>query len=148
MKLYFYNIKDAYGEFSNFSRHSITLSGKVYPTSEHYFQSQKFAGVNPEREEQVRQAATPREAANMGRDRGFPVRSDWEQVKDDVMLAALRAKFTQHPELKSLLLSTDEQELVEKTTDDYYWGCGTQGTGKNKLGELLMRVRTELRRKA
>ena len=36
--IYFYLAHDEYGYFSNFSRHSIFLKGKRWPTSEHYFQ--------------------------------------------------------------------------------------------------------------
>ncbi len=84
-------------------------------------------------------------AARLGRSRKVPIRPDWEQVKDEVMLRAVLAKFQAHAELQELLLSTGEEEIVEKTTRDYYWGCGTNSTGKNMLGIILMRVRDELR---
>ena len=60
------------------------------------------------------------------------------------MLTALRAKFSQHPQLASLLLSTGGARLVEHTTNDRYWADGGDGTGRNRLGELLMQVRQEL----
>ena len=66
--IHFYSTKDDYGCFSNFSPHSVELKGKVWPTSEHYFQAQKFAG-HPD-EEEVRQAASPMIAARMGRSQG------------------------------------------------------------------------------
>ena len=52
MKIEFYKTKDPYGEFSNFSHHPIVVNGKAWPTTEHYFQAQKFAGT--EHEEDVR----------------------------------------------------------------------------------------------
>ena len=61
------------------------------------------------------------------------------------MLAALRAKFTQHDELKAVLLGTGDAELVEHTANDRYWGDGGDGSGKNRLGALLMQVRAEIR---
>lgn len=139
----FYSTKGEYGCFSNFSRHAIFLKGKRWPTSEHYFQAQKFAGT--ECEEEVRQAAKPMLAASMGRDRKRPLRQDWESVKDQVMLEALRAKFSQHEDLKAILLGTGDAKLVEHTTNDSYWGDGGDGSGKNRLGQLLMQVREELR---
>ena len=139
----FYSTTGEYGCFSNFSRHAITLKGKRWPTSEHYFQAQKFAGT--EHEEEVRKCKTPREAANMGRSRKLPLRRDWESVKEKVMLEALRAKFTQHGELKAILLGTGDALLVEHTENDSYWGDGGDGSGKNRLGRLLMQVRDELR---
>ena len=84
-------------------------------------------------------------AARLGRNRKVPLRSDWEATKNEIMLCAVLAKFRAHPDLEQLLLSTGQEEIIEKTTDDYYWGCGTDGTGKNKLGEILMQVRDELR---
>lgn len=139
----FYSTAGEYGCFSNFSRHAVFLKGKRWPTSEHYFQAQKFAG-EPD-EEEVRTAAKPSLAASMGRDRKRPLRRDWEGVKEQVMLDAVRAKFTQHEELKAVLLGTGDAKLVEHTANDSYWGDGGDGSGKNRLGQLLMRLRAELR---
>ena len=139
----FYGVRAAYGELSNFAPFPIFLQGKRWPTSEHYFQAQKFAGTP--HEEEVRRARGPRVAAEMGRDRKRPLRGDWEAVKDEVMLAALRAKFTQHADLRALLLGTGDARLIEHTANDSYWGDGGDGSGKNRLGALLMRVREELR---
>lgn len=57
-------------------------------------------------------------AAQMGRDRKRPLRSDWETVKDDIMRQALYAKFIQHPSLKEMLLATGEASIVEHTKND------------------------------
>jgi N-glycosidase YbiA len=139
----FYRPNMPYGFFSNFSRHPIRLGGKVWATSEHYFQAQKFAGT--EHEEFARLAPTPREAAQIGRDRSRPLRPDWESVKDNIMRQAVRAKFTQHPELGAELLATADVQIVEHTTKDGYWGDGGDGSGKNMLGRILMEIRAELR---
>lgn len=143
MTIVFYTTRDAYGSFSNFSRHGFVLDGLWWPTSEHYFQAQKFAGT--EHAEAVRCAKTPKEAAALGRDRRRPLRADWEQVKDDVMRTAVRAKFRAHADLRAELLATGDVELVENAPGDYYWGCGADGSGKNMLGRILMEVRAELR---
>jgi len=142
-QILFYRGGDAYGEFSNFSPHPIELKGRRWPTAEHYFQAQKFAGT--EHEEAIRKLNSPMIAARMGRSRALPLRGDWEAVKDDVMREALRAKFTQHPGLKALLLSTGSAELVEHTRNDHYWADGGDGSGKNRLGKLLMELREELK---
>lgn len=140
----FYLPTNKYGCFSNFSRHHIYLKDKVWKTSEHYFQAQKFDGT--EFEEKVRIAPTPKDAANLGRNRKFPLRRDWEEVKDDIMREALRAKFTQHKELKKILLETGDAQLVEHTANDRYWGDGGDGSGRNMLGLLLMELREELKK--
>jgi ribA/ribD-fused uncharacterized protein len=139
----FYSTKEDYGCFSNFSAHPIELKGKVWRTSEHYFQAQKFPDT--EHEEDIRLTESPMVAARMGRNRERPLRKDWEVVKDEIMLEALRAKFTQHNDLREILLSTGNAVLVEHTTNDNYWGDGGDGSGRNMLGELLMKVREELR---
>lgn len=84
-------------------------------------------------------------AAQMGRRRDLPFRPDWDAVKDDVMQAALHAKFTQYPELRALLLGTGDAILVEHTRNDAYWADGGDGSGRNRLGELLMELRGTLR---
>lgn len=142
----FYSTKDAYGEFSNFAAFPITLKGKSWRTTEHYFQAQKFPDT--EHEEAIRLTTSPTVAARMGRSRKRPLRADWEAVKDDVMREAVRAKFTQHENLRELLLGTGQAQLVEHTTNDSYWGDGGDGTGRNMLGLILMEVRAELRRGA
>lgn len=135
----FYRVNEAYGCFSNFAKYPIELGGKVYPTSEHYFQAKKFEYT--EHEEAIRLAETPMLAANLGRERWRPLREDWEQVKDNIMRQALQAKFDQHQVLKDILLSTGSCELIEHTTNDSYWGDGGDGTGRNMLGILLMELR-------
>ena len=139
----FYETTGAYGCFSNFSRHPIQIGGRTWPTSEHYFQAQKFSGTG--HEEEVRNAPTAMTAARIGRSRERPLREDWDSVKDEIMLQAVRTKFTQHEDLKAVLLGTGDATLVEHTANDSYWGDGGDGSGRNRLGRILMQVREELR---
>ena len=139
----FYSVSGDHGCFSNFSPHPVRIQGKTWPTSEHYFQAQKFAGTPDE--EEIRLAKSPMIAARMGRSRKRPLRKDWESVKDAIMHEAVLAKFTQHDDLREILLSTGDAEIVEHTTNDRYWGDGGDGRGQNRLGKILMRVREELR---
>src|SRR6266481_1469836 len=132
-EILFYRVREPYGEFSNFSPHPIKMKGKTWPTSEHYFQAQKF--VCTEYEEEIRRAKSPMIAARLGRSRKKPLRKDWESAKETIMQEALYAKFTLHPDLRSLLLSTGDQTIVEHTQNDKYWG---DGSGENRLGILLM----------
>jgi ribA/ribD-fused uncharacterized protein len=111
--------------------------------NEHYFQAQKFP--DSVHEEAIRLLKSPMIAARAGRYRKKPLRADWEMVKDAIMKEVVRTKFTQHPRLRELLLSTGDAHLIEHTRTDRYWGDGGDGTGKNKLGLILMEVRTELR---
>ena len=85
----------------------------------------------------------PSAAKRKGRD--VSLRPDWDSVKDDIMRMVIRCKFTQNHELTGLLLATEDAELVEGNTwNDRYWGV-CDGRGKNRLGQLLMELRTELR---
>src|SRR5690349_413834 len=120
MTIYFYSDKEEpYGCFSNFSRHGFELDGLYWPTSEHYFQAQKFAGT--EHVEILRQVRTPNDVARMGRQRNRPLRPDWNEVKDDVMRRAVLKKFETHADIRAILLGTGDEELVEAAPNDYYW---------------------------
>lgn len=99
----------------------------------------------PQIQEKIRQIVSPMDAALEGRDRQNPLRPDWEEVKDEVMLQALRMKFNQHPEIAKRLLATGDAILIEHTQNDAYWADGGDGSGKNRLGLLLMQVRDELK---
>ena len=92
----------------------------------------------PKIQEKIRQIASPMDAALEGRNRQNPLRPDWEEVKDKVMLQALRMKFSQNPEIGKELLATGDAILIEHTRIDDYWADGGDGSGKNKLGLLLM----------
>lgn len=141
-RILFYRVSDPYGEFSNFAPFPFKLKGKVWPTSEHYFQAQKFPGTDYE--EVIRLEKSPMIAARLGRSRKYPLRPGWDELKDDVMREALRAKFDQHPELQGKLLATGDAELVEHTVNDRYWADGGDGRGRNRLGALLMELRAQL----
>lgn len=140
----FYSSKAEYGFMSNFANYSVSIDGKTYRSTEHFYQSQKYQGTRWETE--VRNAKSPMDAATIGRDKDGPLRDDWESVKDNVMRRAVEAKFRQHPELAKQLLATGEAKLVEHTEKDFYWADGGNGTGKNMLGVILMEVRAKLRK--
>ncbi|CAG8564401.1 11678_t:CDS:2 [Funneliformis caledonium] len=123
----FYRSRLKWGEFSNFYEAEILIDGETWPTTEHYFQAQKFPS-NPEVQQQIKDFAKPGLAAKYGR-KAQGLRPDWEQVKDDVMRTALKAKFTQHQTLKKLLLSTKDAKLAEDSPTDSYWGTATRKDG-------------------
>lgn len=144
MTIKFYRERDLpYGVFSNFSPHGFDLDGGHWRTAEHYFQAQKFE--SDEAREEIRRAKSPMDAKILGNARTFPLRADWNAVKDEVMYEAVRAKFTQHADIRETLLGTGDAELIEDAKNDAYWGGGADGTGRNQLGKTLMRVREELR---
>ena len=139
----FYRVGDPYGCFSNFSPHPIKID-HTWPTSEHYFQAQKFHDW--ELQKQFLDEPSPMKAAKMGRNRKWPLRTDWDEVKDEIMLTAVRAKVAQHEEVRRTLISTGEAVIIEHTKNDFYWADGGDGSGKNMLGKILMQIRKELNR--
>ena len=138
----FYSTNDDYGYMSNFAAYSFELDGTTWPTSEHYFQAMKFNDATIQKN--IRRLASPMLAARAGRDRKKPLRKDWESVKERIKYDAVLAKFTQNPDIAAELIATGNAILIEHTTKDSYWADGGDGSGKNRLGVILMRVRGEL----
>jgi hypothetical protein len=134
---------DPHPYLSNFYYAVFHVNNVAYKTSEHYFQAQKFSHV-PAYFGKIVACDSPMIAARLGRSRKQPLRTDWNEVRDDVMREAIRFKFTQNIELKQQLLDTGEAELIEHRKADSYWGDGGDGSGLNKLGLLLMELRQQL----
>lgn len=128
-----------YWFLSNFYESPIEDENITYPTVEHYFQAQKT--LNREEKLKISKATKPAKAKKMGRQ--VNLRKDWEDIKLQVMEKALRLKF-QDPALRKKLIATGDEELVEGNPwGDRYWGV-YNGSGKNKLGKFLMKIRKEL----
>jgi ribA/ribD-fused uncharacterized protein len=139
----FYKEHEENGFLSNFFPAGIVIDNITYPSVEHYYQSQKTE--DPKRAEAIRTAPGCDEAKKLGNSPDTKLRSDWETRKVTVMAEALKAKFTQHPELREKLLATREAVLMENSSKDYFWGIGADGSGKSMLGNLLMILRASFR---
>lgn len=140
MTIKFYKTKEPYGFMSNFYRSRMFFNGRWWNWSEAPYQAAK-TNV-PEEIDRVAAAAKPSEVRLVGQE--ITMRSDWDQVKYQVMKDVCIAKFLQHPDLRRQLIETGTEELIEDSPVDYYWGCGKDGTGQNMLGKVLMEIRTEL----
>jgi len=141
----FYHRHEPHFGFTNFSDHSIEYKERVYPTSEHLFQSRKFMDHRADIAELVRQCHTPRAAFDLAHRYKSHVRTDWLTINISMMDEILQLKFEQHPDLKNELLSTDDVELIENSPVDSFWGNGADRKGRNELGKALMRLRDRLR---
>ncbi|KAG8872139.1 hypothetical protein FRB98_000259 [Tulasnella sp. 332] len=139
--LFYESTKPFYG-FTNFSPHEVRFDNKVYPTSEHLFQSMKFLDARPLLAEHIRTAGQqPRVALTEARRFAPEARKDWYDMEQVVFL-----KFQQHPSLKQQLLSTGDAKLVENAgANDAFWGNGADGNGRNELGIALMKLRDHFR---
>ena len=132
------SFRGEYQFLSNFYETPVCVYGIKYPNAEAAFQAQKC--VLPEEAEAFK-TMSPQMAKRYGR--MVQLKPNWEQIKDSVMLTVVRAKF-KNPVLKDLLLNTGAAELIEGNRwGDTYWGV-CNGKGKNRLGEILMTVRTEI----
>ncbi len=130
--------------FSNMTKVDIEIDGKIYKSTENYYQSQKLenwkdrlyiADLDPH--------ISKKEVRN------YNIRKDWDDVKIDVMKKALIAKFTK-PYWKTLLLSTDNEPIIEwNNWNDKFWGVSVKDNkGQNHLGNLLMDIREEFKYKS
>lgn len=141
--IYFYEPDDDHGFLANFFPCPITVSGEVWPSSEHYYQAQKFE--DPTLQSQVQHAECAADAFALSREHEAHQRHDWCNIRLEVMKFIVREKFFQNPPLAHQLLATGETDLLEHSHKDAFWGDGGNGKGHNHLGQILMTVRDELR---
>lgn len=148
IEIHFYRANEKpYGAFSSLYRRPVEFEGRDYPTAEHAYQAGKA------RKDAVREwilsAPSPSLVAMAAHGLyTWDIVPDWSRIKFDRMRQVLRAKFAQHEDLRTLLLTTGDSRLVEVSRTDNAvnrtWG-EVNGKGQNMLGVLLMEVRAELR---
>lgn len=143
-----------YGEgrkFSNFYPCEITCDGFKFKSSEHAYQAYKFYRTHNSQFLKILYSSGPKEAKKLGSTKSMPIDPDWDKFllwndelgnlnyKDVIMYNILKIKFS-IPELRDTLLRTGNQILEEDSPTDLYWGR----KGKNMLGKLLMKLRSEI----
>jgi hypothetical protein len=138
--------KGEHSFLSNFYEHPLLFDGIIYRTLEHAFQAAKTD--NQETKRRIAEKATPGAAKRAGGRRGIIKDFDyasWEAKKDQVMETLVRIKFADVT-LARLLLKTDDAILEEGNSwNDTYWGVSLKsGKGQNKLGQILMKIRSQL----
>jgi len=142
------------GEFaflSNFYPCEVEYEGLVYPSVENAYQASKTA---PHRRREFLNIS-PKEARKKGRK--VPLLQGWGAKKVEIMKELVWKKFSENEDLKEKLLATGNAILIEGTTwGDEFWGVNLKKKddsspwgyrGKNVLGQILMEVRENLRRK-
>lgn len=129
-----------YRWLSNFWDCPVKYEDVMYPTSEHAYQAAKTLDRNERLK--IRNLDTPGKAKRAGKN--LEIRSDWEDVKLQVMTDILTDKFSRNPDLAEKLIQTGTADLIEGNTwNDTFWGV-CRGKGQNHLGRILMRIRDEL----
>lgn len=133
---------------SNFYIKPVYYNSEWYRSSEHAFQAQK--ATNEKDKQYILNAQLPGQAKRRGKI--VPRRSDWNDIKMMEMYKILRCKFTEADGILSAkLIETGDALLIEGNNwGDRYWGKVRDSItgelkGENFLGQLLMKVRNELR---
>ena len=132
-----------YGFLSNLYECQIKFNGKIFDSVEHAYQATK--ANNPEDSEWVRSSRTPKIAKLRGND--VPLRSDWDEIKLNVMFKCVKAKFAQNSKLLFRLLQTGDLYLIAENYnhDQLYGSCRCEDhckvPGENHLGYMLMELR-------
>lgn len=167
----FFSPKNPYFEFSNYYKKSLTINGITYCCSEHFYQSEKYN--YPEAKHYYKlilEADSPQKSKDMASLRINPngnkwyinkkkpelglmndairkhkhlkLIDNWDILKLKVMYIAISEKFKDE-DLQKILLSTGDNEIIEDSPYDSFWGNAKNG--QNHLGKILMRVRDEIK---
>lgn len=130
-----------------FHKYSNTL--EFIPANEQF---QSFCIVEGKTAEDIR--AKERELAS-----DLRVNEEWDDVKYSIMYNAHKAKFEANPDLAKKLLDTGNKQIIAPSFPvdssgnpwgDTYWEMSfgedlTQVGGQNKIGEILMQIRNQIR---
>lgn len=141
MTIYFYD--QWYDCLNNFSAHAVEIDGVIYPTAEHAYQAAKC--MDPAGKAEILACRSPLATKDISNNKHKKAKlRNWDEVKVDVIEQILRAKLEQHSEVKAALIKSGNQEIAENSPIDYFWGRGKDGSGRNELGKLWMKLRAEL----
>ncbi len=144
MAIEFYKEFGELGYLANYSNHGFYKNGIYYKTVEHYYQSEKYD--NEDIRKKIIDASTPKEASIIGRDRNNIRKNNFKDIKQQVMLDGLLEKFRQNKDIQYKLLNTKNEEIMEHTKEEYYWGIGNDYSGKNIIGKLLCETRSIIKK--
>ena len=141
---------------SNFHPSPFLCENRTFRWVEEYFFHKKAQLVDDQGAiQRLIKATSPAECKNIGKSIKVDKRL-WQNSEVSFMQKALYEKFRQNPDLREYLLATGELTIAESSPHDKFWGTGVGlgredatkqqlWKGKNKLGELLMVLREELK---
>ena len=120
----------------------IELEGLIFTSVEAAYQAAKTR--NPEERRKIR-SMSAEEAKAYGHSNKIRFRSDWHNVRINVMRNLVWQKFYGSKELREQLLATGDAILIKENEEgDAFWGV-CNGVGENHIGKILMEVRRKLR---
>jgi len=141
MPIYFYD--QWYDVLNNFSANAVEIDGVLYPTSEHAYQAAKCTDLTGKQE--IIAAKSPLLAKSVSNQKyKFAKDPEWNAKKISIMESILRSKLSQHQEVRDALVKSGNEEIIEDSPVDAFWGRGKDGDGENQLGKLWMKIRSEL----
>jgi ribA/ribD-fused uncharacterized protein len=126
---------------STFSKHSVTMSGFcnqtfTFPTAEAAYQAFK----NPNDLDYVKkQVSSPSPKISKILGRSVTLRPNWDAIKEDIMFEIIKSKFSQHDDIRQLILETGLRIIIKCSKRSTFWNI----TSKNRMGKLLQKVRNE-----
>lgn len=135
--------KGKYGAFSNLYKHDLEVDGETFATVQHYLAFKRFETTDAEYAAVVRGEKNAAMLVGRMRSKEHAARTDWEEVRSDLLMAALEAKFGDD-KLRTLLLETGSATIEYESTIDAVMGIGADGAGANELGKALMALRSAL----
>lgn len=141
-QIFFY--EQDYYIFSNFSSFAVEWKGKLYPTSEHAYHSEKFDDENIK--EEIRNCRSAHESFKLANNYKHLYINDWDNIKVGIMKEILLEKVKQHPYVMKKLIDSGDRELIENSWRDDFWGWGSNKDGRNQLGKIWMEIRNEIRK--
>lgn len=141
MQILFYKTNNPYGFMSNYWKCKFTYNGIEWNNTEAPYQAAKCIDQNEY--DTIKNSKSANESRLLGQK--VKIREDWDTIRDWFMFDVCFAKFSQNEDLLEKLLETGEDELVENSPVDFYWGWGSDRSGKNKLGLILMELRSIFR---
>jgi ribA/ribD-fused uncharacterized protein len=139
-----YFFSHAFDPLNNWSANAVSIWGETFPNVEHGYHYKKFIETVPEVAKEILVAPSPWAAMQVERKYKEKRRSDWQEVKVDIMTELIRAKVSQNQDVKECLLKTGSKKIIENSPWDKFWGVGEDKSGLNKMGEILMKVREEI----
>lgn len=152
----FYREREEYGYYSNFSRYIITVNDMIFKFNEQYIMySKAILFGDLETAKKIMDSNNPTEVKRLGRTVKNFDQKIWNENVNKIADTCNYAKFTQHQNLKTLLLTTDNSIIAEASPYDKIWGIGIDKingkdpktwNGTNILGNSLMRVREIIRK--
>ena len=148
----FRKTKESYGGLSNMcSGYPIKIDNHIFLTSESLYQSCRFNEYG-DIQRIILNEKSPMSSKMKSKKYISNTRSDWDEVRIDIMNWCVRMKLKSNwNKFGNLLLSTGDQQIVENSHKDRFWGCvldeNDYFVGRNILGKLLMNLRNELKNK-